>query len=223
MANAQTVTVTSGEFSSCAIEYTNVAGGNLLQATLGQTFATIDPPTSGGPEQPIVSAGFAETAVRYRYKGFVILADYDGSYTPINTVTLFARIQTASGIADVVPFQPDALGNIVIDSWANATFVNAISLKGNKWLRKRETVSLPANPAADLVLPTYTLLPGDITGDNITDLFDLIEFFNGYGASPTDPNWNNGLSDLNGDGIADLFDLITFFGNYGLQGDEGPE
>jgi hypothetical protein len=62
------------------------------------------------------------------------------------------------------------------------------------------------------------LISGDVILDNTIDLFDLVTFFESYGTSSGESNYNPN-ADLNGDGITDLFDLIDFFTNYGSTGD----
>jgi hypothetical protein len=90
-----------------------------------------------------------------------------------------------------------------------------LHITGRKWLARNVAVDA-SNGNAHGVLAT--LLPGELTGDNLIDLFDLIAFFESYGDTATDPNWNE-LADCNCDGIVDLFDLILFFSNYGQAGD----
>jgi hypothetical protein len=89
-------------------------------------------------------------------------------------------------------------------------------VKGTRYLAANVSTDTTAGDLSGVLVP---LRVGDVTNDNIIDLFDLIEFFGSYGASPESPEWNNGLSDFNADNIVDLFDLILFFQNYGAQGD----
>ena len=60
----------------------------------------------------------------------------------------------------------------------------------------------------------YVGIPGDINGDGVVDVYDLIVIASAYGFSPSDPNWNSD-SDINGDNTIDIFDLILGASHYG--------
>jgi subtilisin family serine protease len=60
--------------------------------------------------------------------------------------------------------------------------------------------------AADVILPG-----GDVTGDNIINIFDIARIASRYGGS--DP-----VADVNGDGHVDIFDLTIAAGNYNKSG-----
>jgi surface-anchored protein len=117
---------------------------------------------------------------------------------------------------------PDVVRNVTLDAEGKFSITNIplnrlytqLHIKGRKWLARNVDLC-----SADINNLAATLIPGDLNDDNIIDLFDLITFFESYGASPGDANWNDGLADLTEDGIVDLFDLITFFTNYGELGD----
>jgi hypothetical protein len=58
-------------------------------------------------------------------------------------------------------------------------------------------------------------LLGDVNGDSVVDIFDLVLAALAFGSSPGDPNWNP-VADLNGDDLVDIFDLVIIaisFGN----------
>jgi len=55
---------------------------------------------------------------------------------------------------------------------------------------------------------------GDINGDGIVDIYDLILVASAYGSTPADPNWNPD-SDINGDFAVDIYDLILVAAQYG--------
>jgi hypothetical protein len=109
-----------------------------------------------------------------------------------------------------------ANGQFEIEMLPRATY--DIAVEGRKWLRR---VVTNVNPVDGVLTGlVVTLRPGDLNRDNIVDLFDMIQFFEAYGANanPPDPNWNE-LADITGDGVVDLFDLLLFFENYGAIGD----
>jgi hypothetical protein len=49
---------------------------------------------------------------------------------------------------------------------------------------------------------------GDVTGDGVTDIADLLALLDGYGG--TDP-----LLDLNQDGVVDINDMLAILSDYG--------
>jgi len=55
---------------------------------------------------------------------------------------------------------------------------------------------------------------GDINGDNVVDVFDLVIVAAAYSSTPDDPNWN-AQADLNNDDIIDIFDLVIVATYYG--------
>jgi len=63
----------------------------------------------------------------------------------------------------------------------------------------------------------YTLaqpLIGDINGDGIVDIFDVVILAKAFGSKPGDPNWNQ-AADLNSDDVVDIFDVVTIAKNFG--------
>jgi hypothetical protein len=70
----------------------------------------------------------------------------------------------------------------------------------------------------DVLLPDLTLRSGDVNGDCVVNLFDLVTIavaFNPAGPV-SDPR-----ADLNSDGVVDLFDLVLVTMNYGLYCPQG--
>jgi len=58
------------------------------------------------------------------------------------------------------------------------------------------------------------VIHGDVNGDGIVDIFDLVLVASAYGSTPADPNWNPN-ADINGDNIIDIFDLVIVASHYG--------
>ncbi len=67
------------------------------------------------------------------------------------------------------------------------------------------------NPEETAWLPDVTLLGGDLNGDEVVDISDLV-----LGAA----NFNTAepLFDINGDGLVDIFDIVIVGKNFGLTG-----
>ena len=60
---------------------------------------------------------------------------------------------------------------------------------------------------------TVTLL-GDLNGDGIVDIFDVVLIAIAFGSQPGDVNWD-AIADLNNDGIVDIFDVVLLAQNFG--------
>jgi hypothetical protein len=101
--------------------------------------------------------------------------------------------------------------------------VNNVRIKTLAYLTTAKSADTTGGDVTGL---SHVLRPGDlfpansadIFADDIIDLFDLITFFEAYGAQPGDSNWNAN-ADMTTDDIVDLFDLILFFTYYGQSGD----
>ena len=90
------------------------------------------------------------------------------------------------------------------------------------WAHGNYTISAYATPVAgetNATDNTYTdgvvkiVIPGDINGDGIVDIYDAIMLAGAYNAIPSKPNWNTN-ADLNGDEIVDIYDAIVLAGHY---------
>ncbi len=148
-ARAQGYTVPSYVFSSVAMDYPAAAPNSTaysLQATAGQTFATIDQPTNTG--QTLAALGFFETGVKYLYTGHVALENFTGN---VSTVPLDLRFwnNIDNSLSDEVQGFALSNGNFTVATWANPTFNAGLSLKGDRWLRQRVAPTPPVNPATD--------------------------------------------------------------------------
>ena len=218
-ANAQ-LTVNNGTFSSAALSYDPDAGhAYSLQATLGETFVTVDPPTNTG--QNLAYAGFWETGVKFLYNGSVNLRDYTGSLADYTTVPLSVRFWDTNGVlADTQTIFPASNGTFSVSTWTNPSFVAFTSAKAPTWLRQRAAFTLPGDP---LVTPnlTFDLLNGDSNNDNFVDVTDLLAIINSYNQKKNFPANNPNYrpeADFNKDGADDVADLLIVINNYNKQG-----
>lgn len=55
---------------------------------------------------------------------------------------------------------------------------------------------------------------GDVNGDGIVDISDVVVWAGAFGSQPGDPNWNAD-TDLRLDDLIDIFDVIIISINYG--------
>lgn len=207
--------ITTFEFSSVAVDYP-ANGGASLQGSAGQVLLSGDIALAGGQASQQAALGFWETGVKFLYKVFATL---DGFRGDASQVDLNARVWNTFGEpTESVVVRADNTGLALVRSWANPTFVNGISVKGDRWLRRSSGVSLIVNPYSDYPTATVLLLSGDVTNDNKTDRFDYNAFKSAFGSRPGDALWNP-LADLDGDGLVGRFDYNLFKANFGLQGD----
>jgi len=59
-------------------------------------------------------------------------------------------------------------------------------------------------------------IPGDVNGDGIVNIIDMVLLRAAYGSTPTQPNWNP-EADINRDGVINIFDALIL-GNHWWQG-----
>lgn len=57
-------------------------------------------------------------------------------------------------------------------------------------------------------------LQGDLNGDGIVDIFDVVTVATAFGTKPGDEKWNP-VADLNNDSMVDIFDVVTVTSNFG--------
>lgn len=60
----------------------------------------------------------------------------------------------------------------------------------------------------------FTALLGDVNGDGIVDIYDVVTVATAFGSYPGHPRWNPD-ADLVPDGIIDIFDIVTLARNFG--------
>jgi len=69
-----------------------------------------------------------------------------------------------------------------------------------------------AAAAVNKLLP----IPGDINGDDVVDIFDIVTAAKAFGSKPGDPKWNPN-ADVNSDDIVDIFDVVSIAVNFGVS------
>lgn len=84
-----------------------------------------------------------------------------------------------------------------------------------RFLSKRLSVSIGEDGLDDL---NWTLVNGDVTGDNVVSLADFVALRSAFGSSRGDGNWRE-FADLNGDGAVNVQDFLILRSNFGRQGE----
>jgi hypothetical protein len=81
------------------------------------------------------------------------------------------------------------------------------------------TVNVQPAKSSALLTVAGASIPGDLDGNNMVDIFDVIILAKSYMATPDKSNWNAN-ADINKDGIVDVYDamiLSTHFGEHSEQ------
>ncbi len=91
-----------------------------------------------------------------------------------------------------------------------------LAAKASHWLRQtRAHIALTGS----LVTVNFSLVNGDVDGDNEVTLFDFGQLVAAFGSMPGDSNWNAN-ADLDGDEEVTLFDFGILVRNFGAIGDD---
>jgi hypothetical protein len=132
-----------------------------------------------------------------------------GNFTETFNVTLYANstvvdTQTVTGLAS-------GTQTVLYYKW-NVT----------GWAHGNYTISAYAGPVSGDINPadnTYTdgnikvVIPGDINGSGVVDIYDAIILSNAYNSKPGSSNWNPN-SDLKADEVIDIYDAIILANHY---------
>jgi hypothetical protein len=92
-----------------------------------------------------------------------------------------------------------------------------ITAKASHWLREK-IGSVVVSPTGAVGV-NFSLINGDIDGDNHVDIGDYSELSTAFGSQPGDGNWNAN-ADLDGDGEINIGDYAILSAEFGLDGDD---
>ena len=153
-----------------------------------------------------------EVVAQNRVAGTVTLGDYSGNpeLVPV-TVEIRNRGETVPVEAHVVAL--DQTGAYELLTSLSGTV--DVAAKASPWLRQ----VVPGVPISGSVTVDFSLINGDIDGDNEVTLFDFGALVAAFGSMPGDSNWNP-IADLDGDEEVTLFDFGILVKNFGAIGDE---
>lgn len=146
-----------------------------------------------------------------------------GAAAGTGTVTLQGWLNTLSGLSINFEIRNNTTQavlqtvNATLDSAGNYTFTPTvgpgtytITAKGSHWLRKMvQNVTITASGFSGV---NFSLVNGDVNGDNTVSLADFSILRTNFGTS-------HAASDLNGDGTVSLADFSILRTNFGQSGD----
>ena len=92
-----------------------------------------------------------------------------------------------------------------------------VEAQGQTWLSKRiSNVTLGVGGVVTGL--SFSLVNGDVNGDDVIDLADLVEIAAAWRSTPDSDNWDP-CADLNGDGVVNLADWMIVAKNWRKSGD----
>jgi hypothetical protein len=152
---------------------------------------------------------------RQTISGTINLQDYGaaaGTHVPVEIRNVGSTVPIDSQVVTL-----DAGGNFSFDTHIIIPPGNYdIAAKGSHWLRR----TLTSQPLGYTGLSglSFSLINGDVNGDNHITLGDFGQLRAAFGSSSGSGNWNPN-ADLNGDGVVSLADFGILRRNFGQDGD----
>lgn len=138
--------------------------------------------------------------------------DFDGDAAQV-PITFGIRNPGETTSLETHVVNPDSTGAYKFTTSLSGTF--GVAAKASHWLRQ----VIPNVALVGSVTLDFSLVNGDINGDNEVTLFDFGRLVSAFGSMPSDSNWNPD-ADLDGDLEVTLFDFGVLVRNFGLIGDE---
>lgn len=181
--------------------------GSIIQITwrgkaVGQSTVTLDTVKLANTDGQPISAAISPTGSVEVISGTQVII--------YGEVQLQGRSDHSAAMVDAngQQIQPNPDGSFEMTIPPGNTYRLTISASG--YLSAKAEGDMPPD-ATELDMGSVTLLGGDVTGDDLIDIFDLALIGSRYGSS-------NPQADLNADGTVDIFDLTMAAANYGRSG-----
>lgn len=154
-----------------------------------------------------------EIALTTTVSGTVTLGDFTGDVTAVPVVLEIRNPGETTPIETYV-VRLNSIGGYEFTTSLQGTY--DIAAKASHWLRQViPNVTLATVP----VNLNFTLINGDVNGDNEVSLLDFGQMVAAFGTVPGEEGWNPN-ADLNGDEEVNLLDFGILVRNFGLLGDE---
>jgi hypothetical protein len=207
---------------------------NHLAAAFSGSGITVNSVTFVNPAQAILNISVAGNAVAGPRTLTMTNPDLQSATIGSNvnaragsgTVTLGGWTVSTNGVPVTIEIKDASntvmqTANVNLDASGNFSFVPTIApgtytvtAKGSHWLRKAaEGVTITTQGFNQ----NFTLVNGDVNGDNAVTLGDFADLRAAFGSTNGDANWNPN-ADLNGDGFVTLADFAILRGNFGQSG-----
>ncbi|TVQ56910.1 MAG: hypothetical protein EA377_01615 [Phycisphaerales bacterium] len=144
--------------------------------------------------------------------GGAIFYSPDAAEMDTNSVLLLS-------IGDVVDTTGDGVGDAIVRGLNISDIAGpSFDLPNQPWIYTElelEPLSLPVvfDVMARINIPADVACVGDLTGDGVVNVFDLLELLAAWGPCD-DPQ--NCPADLDGDGVVNVFDLLELLANWGV-------
>lgn len=191
-----------------------VAGNQMVGSTIAQAIINVATPTPSSPGGHIPVFLDLSYDLSLPISGNVNLGSFVGTVNgaPVNVELTPAGSPT---VADSHVVGLATGGVLAFNTPVNPGSYD-IYVKGSHWLRRKvSAVNITLNGASG---STWTLVNGDVNGDNVISLGDFSQIRTAFGSVDGSPNWNPN-ADLNGDGVVSLADFSILRTNFGQTGD----
>lgn len=168
----------------------------------------------GAATVPSINATMSVDNIRVRngrsILGTVNLQDWSG---PVAGRTVAVTVVTGGGQIWNGNATLDAAGKFEVESvWLPGSYT--VYVKADRWLQRSAPVSITGLSGS----ASFSLINGDVDGDNEVGSGDLSALSAAFLSSSGDANWNE-LADLDGDGEVGSADLSVLSTNFLLTGD----
>jgi hypothetical protein len=182
--------------------------------TISGQFSTVPDPAQWNVVYGAHTVSVVATASKI-VSGHVTLQNFSVSPAGVNVTVEIRPVGSTTPLdTQVVPL--DADGNFQMNtSVADGTY--DIAIKASHWLRSTHGSQVVAGTGLSGL--SYSLINGDVNGDNAVSLGDFAALRAAFGSTPGAGNWNPN-ADLNGDQAVSLGDFAILRSRFGQSGDQ---
>jgi photosystem II stability/assembly factor-like uncharacterized protein len=156
-------------------------------------------------------SAFRESSLDVRkvlIQGAVNLGDFGGSASGLPVAVSIAQGSNSESLSASL----DSSGRFSVETSLAGS--GSVAVKVTHWLRERVSANL-----SDEASLSWSLVNGDVDGDNEVTLLDFGALVAAFGSVPGDSHWNAN-ADLDGDEEVTLLDFGILVRNFGMLGDD---
>jgi len=164
--------------------------------------------TIGEHDIAVANITVSKTIVGQAYSTSIkVIVENKGDYTETFNVTVYANI---TSIATQTLTLTSGNSSTITLLWNTTGFVKGYyTIWAYAWPVAGETYTADNTLTDGWVIVT---IPGDVNGDRLVDISDLVITVGTIPSAPGWPNWNPN-ADINSDGVCDVSDLVICVGN----------